>query len=77
MADGAQDPKHVKKTVVDFDVLCMGIWTTVKISYPINFLYMLIEVQSEISLNANASVHISNSEIQCEFRNSELDPGGF
>jgi len=38
---------------------------------PINFLYMLIEVQSEISLNASASVRISNSEIQCEVRDSE------
>jgi len=40
---------------------------------PINFLYMLIEVQSEISLNARASVRISNSEIQCEFRDFRED----
>ncbi len=67
MADGAQDPKHIKRTIVDFDVLCR-IFDNGKNLIPVNFLYMLIRVQSEISLNASASVRIPNSEIQSEFR---------
>ena len=70
MADGVQDPKTVKRTTVDTDVLCRvsdkrgkG-----KGSTPLDFLYVLIGVQSQSSRGSTtASVCIPNLEIQSEF----------
>jgi len=68
VAESPQGPKHDKGTIVDLDVLRRIFDIGINLVPLPVILFMLIGVQSDISVGASTLVRIPNAEINSEFR---------